>query len=342
MVGGRGASYGGAMSDSPTPIDDADFAPPTEDDAPAAPRRPGLHRSRSQRMIAGVAGGLGERFDVDATVVRLIFVGLAIVGGAGVVLYVAMWILLPDAETPDAVASPRTPRARRSRAARVVAAMIVVVVVIALVRLATRGGGFGGPLGGSGWGVRPIFGLAWLVLLVALVAVAARGGSRGRGLWRVFATLLLVGLSALVLSVGAGLTYLATTGVPIAGGSGSRTWQPTSLADVHHQYRTFLGTETVDLRSVRFPASGYRVAASVTVGVLTVWVPAGAVVDLHTHVGAGTTSTYLGTPPNWWNDVPFRGIPSSLTSAAQIVRAPHLNLDAEVGAGRLNIVRAGR
>lgn len=289
-------------------------------------------------MIAGVAGGLGERFDVDANIVRVLFVVLTIAGGAGVVLYVAMWVLLPLADAPGGVSAPRTHASRWARLSRLLLAVMAVVLVIVVVGHALRGHWLNGP-GGWGWGVRPFFGLAWLALLVALVVVAARAGSRGRGLWRVFATLLLVGLCAVVLTVGAGLTYLATTGVPITGGSGSRTWQPTSLADVRHQYRTFIGTETVDLRAVRFPATGYEVAASVTVGVLTVYVPAGAVVDLHTHVGAGTTSTFLGSPVGWNLSV-FHGIPSSLTSAAQVARAPHLSLDAEVGAGRLEIVRA--
>ena len=63
-----------------------------------------LIRSRSNRVIAGVAAGLGEMFNVDPVLVRLVFVALALVNGFGVVLYLAMWLLIPneDAVTADA------------------------------------------------------------------------------------------------------------------------------------------------------------------------------------------------------------------------------------------------
>jgi len=50
-------------------------------------------RSRTDRMIAGVAGGLAERLGIDPVVVRLAFVVLALAGGVGVVLYFALWAL---------------------------------------------------------------------------------------------------------------------------------------------------------------------------------------------------------------------------------------------------------
>jgi phage shock protein C len=63
-----------------------------------------LIRSRSNRVVAGVAAGLGETFNVDPVLVRLVFVALALVNGFGVVLYLAMWLLIPneDAVTADA------------------------------------------------------------------------------------------------------------------------------------------------------------------------------------------------------------------------------------------------
>lgn len=56
-----------------------------------------LYRSRNQRMVAGVCGGLAEYLNVDATLIRVIFLVLAVFGGSGLVIYLAMWILVPDA-----------------------------------------------------------------------------------------------------------------------------------------------------------------------------------------------------------------------------------------------------
>ncbi len=56
-----------------------------------------LHRSRTNRMIAGVCGGLGEYFNINPTLVRLLFVLLLIPGGVpGPLVYILLWILLPE------------------------------------------------------------------------------------------------------------------------------------------------------------------------------------------------------------------------------------------------------
>jgi phage shock protein C len=54
-----------------------------------------LYRSKTNRQIAGVCGGLAEYFSVDATLIRVLFVLLAVLGGSGLILYVAMWIIVP-------------------------------------------------------------------------------------------------------------------------------------------------------------------------------------------------------------------------------------------------------
>jgi phage shock protein C len=56
-----------------------------------------LYRSQNQRMIAGVCGGLAEYFNVDATLMRVLFLLLAVFGGSGLVIYIVMWIIVPDA-----------------------------------------------------------------------------------------------------------------------------------------------------------------------------------------------------------------------------------------------------
>ncbi len=54
-----------------------------------------LFRSRKDKMIAGVCGGLGQYFDVDPVIVRLVFVILAFVQGIGVLAYILLWIIVP-------------------------------------------------------------------------------------------------------------------------------------------------------------------------------------------------------------------------------------------------------
>jgi phage shock protein PspC (stress-responsive transcriptional regulator) len=55
-----------------------------------------FHRSTTQKMIAGVCGGLGETLNIDPTWVRLFFILLALGNGAGVLLYIILWIIMPE------------------------------------------------------------------------------------------------------------------------------------------------------------------------------------------------------------------------------------------------------
>lgn len=55
-----------------------------------------LYRSRKNRMIGGVCGGLGEYFDVDPTIIRLLWVVIFLMGGSGVLIYIIFWIVLPE------------------------------------------------------------------------------------------------------------------------------------------------------------------------------------------------------------------------------------------------------
>ncbi len=63
--------------------------------------RQGLYRSKSDRMIAGVCGGLAKRFNISSTWVRLAFAFIVLLGGAGFLLYVILWIIMPE-ESSDA------------------------------------------------------------------------------------------------------------------------------------------------------------------------------------------------------------------------------------------------
>jgi len=54
-----------------------------------------LYRSETNVIFGGVAGGLGEYFALDATLIRIIFVFLTLAGGSSILLYFLLWLLLP-------------------------------------------------------------------------------------------------------------------------------------------------------------------------------------------------------------------------------------------------------
>lgn len=56
-----------------------------------------LRRSRQQNMIAGVVGGLAEYFDLDVTVLRIVYVLVSLFSAAfpGIVLYLILWVIMP-------------------------------------------------------------------------------------------------------------------------------------------------------------------------------------------------------------------------------------------------------
>jgi phage shock protein PspC (stress-responsive transcriptional regulator) len=63
-----------------------------------------LRRSPSHRMLGGVAAGIADYLDVDPTAVRIALVVLALVGGLGLPLYVAAWLLVPEEGTDTSIA----------------------------------------------------------------------------------------------------------------------------------------------------------------------------------------------------------------------------------------------
>jgi phage shock protein C len=64
------------------------------------------YRRRSDRKLAGVCGGLAQFFSLDPTLIRVLFAVLAVLGGSGILIYLAMWIMVPN-----------EPRARPNHAA---------------------------------------------------------------------------------------------------------------------------------------------------------------------------------------------------------------------------------
>jgi phage shock protein PspC (stress-responsive transcriptional regulator) len=70
-----------------------------------SPDRPALRRPFQDRMVAGVAAGLARYFGVDVTIVRIAFAVLTVIGGAGIPLYLAGLLLIPDEGSDQSIAS---------------------------------------------------------------------------------------------------------------------------------------------------------------------------------------------------------------------------------------------
>jgi phage shock protein C len=69
------------------------------------PQPQSLYRPVQGRMLAGVAAGIAQYLGVDVTVVRIILAVLAVVGGAGLPVYLAGWLLIPDEGAEQSIAS---------------------------------------------------------------------------------------------------------------------------------------------------------------------------------------------------------------------------------------------
>lgn len=80
-----------------------------------------LYRSRQDRMIAGVCGGIGHYLNIDPTLIRLALLLLAIWGGGGILVYIIAWIVIPEEPvsetTPSGAITPAEPAASVAPAA---------------------------------------------------------------------------------------------------------------------------------------------------------------------------------------------------------------------------------
>src|SRR5215213_8999256 len=102
---------------------------------PGSPAQRTVRRSRSERMIAGVCGGLGRYLGIDPVLLRVAFIILALANGLGLIAYVVAWVAIPE-EGADQPAGP-APEPRRETGRMVLGGSLVVLgLVLLLDRLA--------------------------------------------------------------------------------------------------------------------------------------------------------------------------------------------------------------
>lgn len=280
-----------------------------KDETKVGPRRP-LLRSRDDRMLWGVAGGLADHLGFNATLVRVAFVVITLFGGAGLLAYLVLAVALPE---DDGTGQP-VDESVWARLGKVV--LVCILVAIALVLAA-------GIAAVSAWitatGHGTVVAVAVIALGFVLVAAAFATDVRRR------LTPPLVVL-ALVLGIPAGA--VAAADIKFDNSVGQRTYTPTVAADLPADgYKLGTGQLVVDLRQLPW-APGQTIAASAHLGIgqMIVSVPSSVCVVGHTTAKAGDL-VVAGDVSNGVDPEVDQGTPTS--------KAPRLDLDADIQLGQL-------
>ena len=133
----------------------------------SAPASRHLYRSRRDRMVSGVCGGLAEYFGVDPIIVRLAFVLITLAGGSGILAYFVLAIVVPEEPISDlALLEEDADKLKRVPANPVIEhrnrkTAAIILILIGIVALA----------GNAGWLWWFDWGLLWPLVLVALGGV---------------------------------------------------------------------------------------------------------------------------------------------------------------------------
>lgn len=331
--------------------------PPTEP-TPPAPRR--MLRSRSDRLVGGVCGGIARHFNLDPTLVRIGFVAGVVIWGATAVVYVAALLLMPE-EPEDATAPAAAPLPARNRAltaigivllvaiggpiALGVGALLVPFAVLALAALfvAWLVTGRRPQGGGRDLARHTLVGVGLLVLLFALSVgsfwAAAAGGDEVIAAGVVLAGLALVAsafsrparwLILPALAVAIPTAFVATAGVDLDGGVGEKRYRPSAAADVRDRYELGAGSLTLDLRNVELPAGDRRVHLDVGMGEAVVVVPEDVCVSTTAELGMGGVAVF---------DRESGGVDVDIEDANSApAGTPRLVIDADVGLGAVEVV----
>src|SRR4051794_28869188 len=327
------------------------------DDAHMAPRR--LTRSSTDRMLAGVAGGLGEYFGVDPLLFRAAFVISVVFGGAGFLAYIALLAFVPTEGGESFMAG-------RSRAASI---GLTVALVVAAVSFLGPPAFVLGP-GLLACGILVVLGLLlWQALggsvrddpgrtaaraaLAALILVAALGAGTAVGLaaalgggpvvaaGAIVAGLMLLGAGLLggprwlilpVIVLVVPLAIVSAANLDLRGGVGERHYRVLADWGLQRQYRVGMGRIDLDLSHMTVPDAGTDVNVKVGAGEAIVHVPSAACVGTRVHFGAGDARLLARREG---------GVDVTVAEPAPRGAAPVLHVNADVGLGGLTVERDG-
>jgi phage shock protein PspC (stress-responsive transcriptional regulator) len=271
-----------------------------------------LERS-SSRWIAGVSGGLGRYFDLNPAFFRLGFVVLTLLGGAGILIYLAALLVIPEEGSERSIAEDVL-AGRRERPWPLVGLGLAGVALAVLFTSAIPNAGFG-----------------WVLVLLAGLAIlwsynSGRASRRSRILVRSLVGLL---VAVIVAVVAAASVAFAWFDVGLSDGVGSRVEAPASSAELKPAYELGIGDLRIDLSEIGPVTTETHVEAKVGVGELEIIVPRDVTVAVDAQAKAGEVYVL-----NQHDD--GRNAEVSTGSGGLLV------IDAKVGAGRIDVVRAVR
>jgi phage shock protein PspC (stress-responsive transcriptional regulator) len=360
------------INDQPTeesPTDEGQAAPPpppppTPHRGPPTRRR--LFRSATDRYIGGVSGGLGAYFGIDAVIIRILFIGLTLLGGAGVLLYLAALLLVPAEDASESAFARYTQSEDGGRTQALSVIGLIIIGCIAFIALAAAGAVVGWvlfplaimavvgllaywlasgkrPDGTPGQiAKRALLGLALLLgcFFVACAGFWAAGVSDGTvAAILVIASGVVLVVAAFVggarwfilpaLALGLSAAFVAAAGIDLDGGVGDKDFQPASVADVHSKYQLGMGQMVIDLRRAHLPAGDHPIQIKLGVGHALILVPKDVCVATKARVGVGQATTFKHGSGGI--DVDFA---ENRTAPAT---TPRVVLDGDVGIGLIEV-----
>jgi phage shock protein PspC (stress-responsive transcriptional regulator) len=272
-----------------------------------------LERSSSSRWIAGVSGGLGRYFDLNPAFFRLGFVVLTLLGGAGILIYLAALLVIPDEGQEQSIAA-EVLAGRRERPWPLVGLGLAGVALAVLFSSSMPAGGFG-----------------WLLVLLAGLAIlwSYKSGGASRRSRIIVRSLVGVMVAVIVAVVAAASVAFAWFDVGVSDGVGSRVEAPASSAELKPSYELGIGDLSIDLSDIGPVTTETHMEAKVGIGELEIIVPADVSVEANAHAKAGEVYVF-GRQDDGRNAEVGTG------SGGLLV------IDAKVGAGRIDVVRAVR
>jgi phage shock protein PspC (stress-responsive transcriptional regulator) len=269
-----------------------------------------LERSSSGRVFAGVCAGLGRYFNLSPAFYRLGFVVLTLLGGAGILIYLAAVLVIPREGEPASLAEEALAQ-RHEKPWPLIGLGVAGVALAVLLARATL------------W---PVAGGGWVVLLVVGLAVlwVSRGDSRGRKLLRAAVATTVTLLVIITAAVAIGIAWFD---VSFSDGVGTRIYQPVAASQLSPAYKLGVGDLRLDLSHLDTVTQPTTIHASVGIGHIRVTVPQDMRVAVSAHAKVGELDIL---------NLRQSGRDKTLSTGSGSL----LVIDASIGLGKVEVERA--